>query len=70
MKTGDKIRIIDDEGMEDYSLKLGDEGMANSVINLPEGRFVFFMPEGSREQFVVNCSRFEVVGEYNGTDLP
>lgn len=70
MKTGDKIRVVDDTGMDDYGIKMGDEGMANSVISLPEGKFVFFMPEGGREQFVVNCNRFEVVGEYTGTDLP
>ena len=70
MKIGDKIRIIDDSDMENYGLKIGDEGMANSVISLPEGKFVFFMPEGGKEQFVVNCDRFEVVGEYVGTDLP
>lgn len=71
MKTGDRIRIINDAGMEEYGLKAGDEGMANSVISLPEGKFVFFMPEGkNKEQFVVNCDRFEVVGEYNGADLP
>lgn len=70
MKTGDKIRVVDDTDMDDYGIKMGDEGMANSVISLPEGKFVFFMPEGGREQFVVNCNRFEVVGEYTGTDLP
>lgn len=71
MEIGDRIRIINDAGMEEYGLKAGDEGMANSVISLPEGKFVFFMPEGkNKEQFVVNCDRFEVVGEYNGADLP
>lgn len=70
MKTGDKIRVVDDTDMDDYGIKMGDKGMANSVISLPEGKFVFFMPEGGREQFVVNCNRFEVVGEYTGTDLP
>lgn len=71
MEIGDRIRIINDAGMEEYGLKAGDEGMANSVVSLPEGKFVFFMPEGkNKEQFVVNCDRFEVVGEYNGADLP
>ncbi len=71
MKTGDKIRIVDDTDMDQYGLKEGDEGMANAVVSLPEGKFVFFMPEGrNKEQFVVNCDRFEVVGEYNGAELP
>ena len=70
LKIGDKIRLINDEDMDSYGLKLGDEGMANSVISLPEGKFVFFMPEGGKEQYVVNCDRFEVVGEYTGSDLP
>lgn len=71
MKTGDRIRIINDAEMEEYGLKAGDEGMANAVVSLPEGKFVFFMPEGkNKEQFVVNCDRFEVVGEYSGADLP
>lgn len=70
MKTGDRIRLINSRGAEDYGLEEGDEGMANSVISLPEGRVVFFMPEGGREQFVMSCDRFEVVGEYVGTDLP
>lgn len=70
MKIGDKIRIVDDTDMEQYGLKEGDEGMANSIISLPEGEFVFFMPEGTRNQYVVKSDRFEVVGEYVGADLP
>lgn len=70
MKVGDKVEVISNEGVEEYGINVGDVGMINAIVALPEGEMVFFMQEGSRKQFVVKSDRFKVIGQYTGSDLP
>jgi hypothetical protein len=61
IKTGDPVVLIDNTSLEEYDLKVGTKGWANSVTSVPgNGTYIFFMPEGDKEMYVLSASRLEV----------
>jgi hypothetical protein len=60
VKTGYPIILTDAKGMKKHGLFKGMKGFANSVMTVEGQTVVFFMPEGVREVFVMDTSRFIV----------
>lgn len=61
VQTGDPVILVDAEGLEEYGVKAGDKGWANSVTTIPgEGSYVFFMPEDKKEMLAISSLRLEV----------
>lgn len=61
IKNGDPLVLKDARGFKKHGLYKGMKGYATSVMTLsPTETYVFFMPEGIQEVFVLNPSRLEV----------
>ena len=70
IETGDPVVLVDDASLEEYNLKVGTKGWANSVTSVPgNGSYVFFMPEGDKEMFVLSADRLEVDAEAKAAGL-
>lgn len=61
IETGDPVVLVDDTGLGEMELEKGQKGWANSVTTIPgNGTYVFFMPEDSKEMFVIGAKRLKV----------
>jgi len=60
VKTGYPIILTDAKGMKKHGLFKGMKGFASSVMTVDDETYVFFMPDGIREVFVMDNSRFVV----------
>lgn len=60
IKTGYPLRIVDVKGIEESGLTVGQKGWANSVVNIEGKEYVFLLPEGQKEMFVMISTRLEV----------
>ena len=70
IETGDPVVLVDVTSLEEYDLKVGTKGWANSVTSVPgEGTYVFFMPEDDKEMFVLSAGRLEVDAEAKAAGL-
>lgn len=70
IETGDPVVLVDDDSLEEYDLKVGTKGWANSVTSVPgNGHYVFFIPRGSKEMFVLSADRLEVDAEAKAAGL-
>jgi len=70
IKTGDPVILTDVTGLEEYDLKAGTKGWANSVTSVPgNGTYIFFMPEGDKEMYIIGASRLEVDAEAKAAGL-
>ena len=70
IETGDPVVLVDVTSLEEYDLKVGTKGWANSVTSVPgEGTYVFFMPEDDKEMFVLSADRLEVDAEAKAAGL-
>jgi len=70
IETGDPVVLVDDTGLGEMELEKGQKGWANSVTTIPgNGTYVFFMPSGSKEMFVLSDKRLEVDAEAKAAGL-
>ena len=70
IKTGNPLILKDVVGLPD-ELYVGQKGWANSVANVEGKTYIFFLPEGEKEMFVMDSERLEVDEEAlaEGADL-
>ena len=72
IKTGNPLILTSIKGLhEDSGLYVGQKGWANSVANVEGKEYVFFLPEGQKEMFVMGSNRLKVDEEAlaEGADL-
>ena len=56
IETGDPVVLTDNTGLPE--LDINTKGWANSVTTIPgDGTYIFFMPEDSKQMYVVGASR-------------
>ena len=62
MEVGDPVILKNAQGLEMHNLKAGDIGMCNSIVNIPgcDEAYVYFMPQGTKRNYVIEASRVEV----------
>lgn len=68
IKTGDPIILLDATGLEEHGLANGMKGWANSVATVDKD-YVFFMPNDSKQMYVVTADRVEVDGKAKAAGL-
>jgi hypothetical protein len=62
MDIGDPLILKDGSGLGAHGLKSGDLGMCNSIVNIPgsDEQYVYFMPQGTKRNYVIEAARVEV----------
>lgn len=59
--TGDRVRLIDATKLKKYGLSKGMKGWCNALTTVPgEGDYLYFMPDGTRQVFIIEASRAEL----------
>jgi hypothetical protein len=60
LQLGMPIILIDAKGLEKHPVWKGQEGMANSIINIEGISYVYFMPDNSTRMYVVRESKVKI----------
>jgi uncharacterized protein with PhoU and TrkA domain len=60
IETGMPVILTDAKGLEDYNLFSGQEGIANSVINIEGSDYVYFMPSSQMKMYAMKAVRLVV----------
>ena len=63
MKIGDKVKLINANGLGKYGFRKGDVGAVNSVANIEGKDMAMYMPDGEMKFYWIEASRLEVVEE-------
>lgn len=71
MEIGDPLILKDASGLESHGLKAGDKGMCNSLVDIPgsDESYVYFMPQGTKRNYVIQADRVEVDEEAKDAGL-
>ena len=60
IETGMPVILTDAKGLESYNLFKGQEGIANSVINIEGDDYIYFMPSSQLKMYAIKAERVKI----------
>ena len=63
LQIGMPVVLKNVKGLEKYPLWHGQEGMANSIVNVEGVEYVWFMPDNSTKMFVIKSGSVVINAE-------